>query len=254
MSPIKPTLVIIPGFMGQPEDWTWLVQALEAQVTCLVVDLGAFASPIPTASTDDDRFLLACHGLFDQFDRANRLPERFALLGYSMGGRIAMAWAKRFPERLTHLVLESCHPGLLLPEERVERQQSDKKWADRFQSQHLTSVLTAWYQQGVFAHLNTEQRRQRVLQRVTQSKVQTPQQIAAQLMTFSLGWQPYLGQLPAIPTTYLCGALDAKFVAIGTQLSAQNSHLALYQMPDSGHNVHQETPQAYLACIQALLV
>lgn len=254
MSPIKPTLVIIPGFMGQPEDWTWLVQALEEQVTCLVVDLGAFESPISTDNTDDDRFVLACNRLFDHFDRANTLPERFALLGYSMGGRIAMAWVNRFPERLTHLILESCHPGLLLPEERIERQQSDKKWAERFQNQQLTSVLTAWYQQAVFAYLSAEQRAQRVLQREMQTNVQTPQQIAAQLMAFSLGWQPYLGQLPAIPTSYLCGALDAKFVAIGRQLSAQNTHLTLYQMPDSGHNVHQETPHAFLACIQALLV
>lgn len=250
MSQIKPTLVIIPGFMGQPEDWTWLSLALESQVACLVVDIGQFDTGITANEADDDRFFSACDALFEHFKQVNDLPERCALLGYSMGGRIAMAWAQRFPDRFNHLILESCHPGLLSSVERVERQQSDNLWAERFHNKPITDVLSDWYQQGVFGNLNAEQRAQCVMQR----QAQTPAKIAKQLMAFSLGWQPYLGHLPAIPTAYICGGLDNKYVAIGVQLSAQNDNLTLYQMSDCGHNVHQESPQAFLVCIKTLLV
>ena len=43
--------------------------------------------------------------------------ERFTLVGYSMGGRVALAYTVQYPERVSSLILESASPGLKTAEE-----------------------------------------------------------------------------------------------------------------------------------------
>jgi 2-succinyl-6-hydroxy-2,4-cyclohexadiene-1-carboxylate synthase len=253
----KPTVVILPGFMEPVAEWQWLVEALADACTCVVVDINAFSATLTEPQTEPEsnrfsgsnRFIEASAALWEAVERQYSLPEQFSLLGYSMGGRIAWAWAQQMPHRINQLVLESCHPGLLATDAQLERQAADSAWATQFQTEPLSAVLEDWYQQGVFANLDKQARQDRITQRLSLS----PTAIAHQLLTFGLGWQPHWDRLPAIPTAYICGALDRKFSAIGQQLAAQNTHIRLYQQDDNGHNVHQESPDLFLALIAPLL-
>ena len=83
----------------------------------------------------------------------------FWLVGYSLGGRVAMMAACQGLAGLCGVVVEGGHPGLQNAEQRTQRQRSDRQWAQRFRTEPLTAVFADWYQQPVFASLNDEQRR-----------------------------------------------------------------------------------------------
>ena len=48
-----------------------------------------------------------------------------------MGGRIALAYTIRYPERVKALILESSSPGLVDEQDRAERKAADKLLAGR---------------------------------------------------------------------------------------------------------------------------
>ncbi|MBM3183996.1 MAG: alpha/beta fold hydrolase, partial [Chlamydiae bacterium] len=105
-------LVFLHGFLGKSEDWEGVISHL-THCPCIGVDLPG-------------------HGLssfHETFDFSPPAP-RFHLIGYSMGGRLAMQYALRFAERIDRLLLIGAHPGLKTEKEKKERLQSDAKWAD----------------------------------------------------------------------------------------------------------------------------
>lgn len=54
--------------------------------------------------------------------------EQFDLIGYSMGGRVALAYAMNYPQRIHTLILENASPGLKTIEEREQRIQLIIYW------------------------------------------------------------------------------------------------------------------------------
>ncbi len=73
----------------------------------------------------------------------------FWLVGYSLGGRVAMMAACQGLAGLCGVIVEGGHPGLQNAEQRAERQRSDRQWAQRFCTEPLTAVFADWYQQPV---------------------------------------------------------------------------------------------------------
>ena len=67
-------------------------------------------------------------------------PDRFILVGYSMGGRVALAYTVRYPKRVSTLILESSSPGLKTEEEREERRAADKRLAERILTDGLPVI------------------------------------------------------------------------------------------------------------------
>lgn len=87
---------------------------------------------------------------------------RYWLIGYSLGGRIAVDFAAscvgEVAEGLRGLLVEGGNPGLQEDIERQERMEHDARWAWRFRHEPLSVVLADWYRQGVFADLDDETR------------------------------------------------------------------------------------------------
>ena len=66
------------------------------------------------------------------------------LIGYSVGGRIALHFAFNFPGRVRRLVLESASPGLGDDTERVERSSADESLADRLVEGGTEAFVDRW--------------------------------------------------------------------------------------------------------------
>ena len=249
-----PVLVCLHGFLGSGDDWQWLTPALEKHFHIVIVDLPGHghSTVLPDDEPGFDGFTDALEHMVEALGL-----KRFSLLGYSLGGRLAMAYAGRYPQRLDHLLLEGAHPGFLsddpLSNERQSRFYSDQKWADRFINEPVTQVLEDWYQQAVFADLSNHQRQVLIEARANQSGVG----LAKAMTAFSLSQQPdfrsMLKKRPC-PVHYFYGDRDEKFGALGRQLMSDHCLKGLHSMDSCGHNIHREQPQALAELMTRLIL
>nr|WP_250902270.1 2-succinyl-6-hydroxy-2,4-cyclohexadiene-1-carboxylate synthase [Enterobacter asburiae] len=172
---------------------------------------------------------------------------KFWLIGYSLGGRIAMFHACQQPKGLLGVIVEGGHPGLQDADARSARLASDRRWATRFRTEPLEKVFADWYQQPVFASLTDAQREALITLR-SQNNGAT---LAMMLETTSLAVQPDLrAALSArdFSFDYLYGERDEKFAALAAEVNAVR-----HAIPDAGHNAHRENPDAVIASLAQIL-
>ncbi|WP_145557731.1 2-succinyl-6-hydroxy-2,4-cyclohexadiene-1-carboxylate synthase [Yersinia aldovae] len=237
-----PWLVWLHGLLGSGEDWQPVAE-LCGDIPSLLVDLPGHGKSVTQTTCG---FADVSHQLAQTL-QANGIRQ-YWLAGYSLGGRIAMYHACYGEHHgLQGLIVEGGNLGLESDALRQARLQHDYQWAQRFRSEPLSPVLIDWYQQAVFADLDSQQRAQLVALR---SNNHGPA-VADMLEATSLGHQPWL--LPDlqrlnIPYTYLCGERDHKF----QQLAAQYS-LPLHTLARAGHNSHRANPGAFAAQVLSFL-
>ena len=127
----KPTLVFIHGFLGSPDDWLEVVAALDDRYVCLLLTIPE-RNQQGQALRDWAALIAACEHQWTAL-----LPERFTLIGYSLGGRIAQALSQIWLGRLEALILQGAHPGLGSDLERSQRRRQDRQWSNCFRSEPL---------------------------------------------------------------------------------------------------------------------
>ncbi|MEB6378512.1 2-succinyl-6-hydroxy-2,4-cyclohexadiene-1-carboxylate synthase [Leclercia adecarboxylata] len=237
----KPWLVFLHGFSGDCQEWQLSGERL-SEYSRLYLDLPGHGK--------------SAHIRVRDFSDVNTLLNRtlvsynilkYWLVGYSLGGRIALYHACQRPEALQGLIVEGAHPGLCNEHERANRRASDAQWAVRFCRETPGRVFTDWYQQPVFASLTPAQRQQLVALR---SRNNGPA-LAAMLQATSLAEQPDLrAELArsAIPFFYMYGEQDGKFRDLARQLSVRR-----HEIPHAGHNAHRENPVAVAECLAQIL-
>jgi 2-succinyl-6-hydroxy-2,4-cyclohexadiene-1-carboxylate synthase len=229
--------------MGAGTDWRPVVSALEEEAFSLTLDL-----PGHGASLDgpDHRYCMegATQALADVLDDAR--VDRCTLVGYSMGGRVALYFALFHPGRVHRLVLESASPGIDDEAARAERRALDAERARRIR-EDLDAFLRDWYRQPLFASLR---RHDLVAEMVARRRANDPAELARALRGLSPGRQPSLwGRLEDLSprTLVLTGALDDKYAETTAEATARIPDARRVLVPGAGHNVHAERPQAFLA-------
>ncbi len=255
-----PALLLLHGFLGSADDWQPLVASLKDDYRLITIDLPGHGSSrwVEEDAQGADYF---CHRLeqtvqiIEQVEAVNL--SRFSLLGYSLGGRLAMAYTIASSGRIAKLLLESAHPGLATEQERDQRYQSDLKWARRFKQEAVAEVLHDWYKQPVFSDLDDNQIRSLIHER---SKGRG-QLLAEALMSFSLSKQPdyrqalcqlRAGSLPSTSVHYFYGENDHKFGQLGQHLLTEHVINSVYPVAGCGHNVHREQPEAMARLLREL--
>jgi naphthoate synthase len=236
-SPEHPVLVFLHGFLGRKEDWNSLITHIEDNFYCICFDLpGHGASPF------HENIIESIISSLDHLD-----IKKCALIGYSMGGRIALTLANLDFKRFGHLILMSAHPGLKNSEERKKRWQEDQKWIEMLKSNSFEKFLNAWYSQPLFESLKTHRTLfEKVL---SERKQQNPLFLAKLLNLLSLSKQPHFTTFsPA--TLFLYGELDLKYGKLYNKLLSFGE---IAMISDSGHAIHLENPSACAKKICAYL-
>ncbi|WP_087016482.1 2-succinyl-6-hydroxy-2,4-cyclohexadiene-1-carboxylate synthase [Thaumasiovibrio subtropicus] len=244
----QPTLVFLHGLLGDSRDWLAIVERMQADYRCVCIDLPGHGFSTSIA-VDPQQGFADAHRQLSETLKALAIDD-YALVGYSMGARVAMYHAIQQPlgvrSGLRALVLEGGHFGLPI-KERKARLNHDQRWADRFAQEPLAEVLDDWYQQPVFAHLN-QQQRQALIKVRRRGNGET---VAAMMMATSLGHQPLLSEhLNALPQAvyYMVGERDAKFLALADAHGVEKTVIA-----GAGHNTHAEAPDAFCRALRACL-
>jgi 2-succinyl-6-hydroxy-2,4-cyclohexadiene-1-carboxylate synthase len=152
---VKTEVFALHGFLGEPADWKSTFQFLSAEKP----DWNVHAIDV-FHQFGENLQLEAWAKEFDQWVR-NQTPAsetKRILLGYSMGGRLALHALEQDPELWFGAVLLSTHPGLFSAKEKVNRVQSDQEWSHRFANEEPLNVLKDWNAQGVFQGAITNHR------------------------------------------------------------------------------------------------
>ena len=239
--PGYPWLVFLHGFSGDCREWQPVGETL-SDYPRLYLDLPGHGGSckISVAGFEEMSALLAQTLL--SYNILN-----FWLVGYSLGGRIAMFHACQRPKGLLGVTVEGGHPGLQDAGARQARRASDRRWAERFRREPLENVFSDWYRQPVFASLTDAQRDALITLRSQNSGAA----LAKMLEATSLAVQPDLrAALGArdFSLDYLYGERDEKFAALAAELNA-----ARHAIPNAGHNAHRENPDAVAASLAQIL-
>jgi 2-succinyl-6-hydroxy-2,4-cyclohexadiene-1-carboxylate synthase len=249
--PRSPAVLFLHGFMGSSEDWREVVAALDGSYRPIAVDLpghGASLGLSQEAYTPEGA-VRALLGVLDEQD-----VERPVIAGYSMGGRLALYLALRYPGRCAGLFIESASPGIEDALERAARRRADENVAARLQSGDLEGFVREWYRQPLFASLARDED---LLRRTIRRRLRNdPEELAESLRGIGTGNGPSLwGELAGleVPALAAAGELDEKYAGICRRMALLSPRMRTAVLPGVGHNAHAESSAAYLALLKGFL-
>lgn len=240
-------VVWLHGFAGSPRTF----DAVRAHLDVPTDDVAPALTGHAGCDADVDTFE-------DEVDRlATVVPPGPppVLVGYSLGGRLAMGLLVRHPGRWRGAVLIGAQSGIADPDERAARRAADARWAAMLRTDGVDAFVTAWEAQPLFAsqralpaHVQAAQRRERARHEAGR--------LAHAIQVLSPGAMPCWDEGLAgvrVPIVYLAGGADEKFTAVGRRLAVRVPSVALTVVPGAGHNVALEAPAATAAAIADLL-
>lgn len=181
--------------------------------------------------------------------------ETFDLVGYSMGGRVAVAIAATHPSRIGRLVTLGGSPGLESESDRTSRIARDNALSTELRTDGLHKFLSRWMALPIFSgtdKLGEDWRRSSFAQRLQNSS----KGLANALVGFGTGAQPsYWSQLShfQFPCLFLAGAEDPKFVEIARDMATRTPTGESATIADAGHAAHYERPTEVAQAIYTFL-
>ncbi len=238
-------IVALHGFTGNGPTMQPLIEAVRGGRPALLVDcIGHGASDAPTYLEP-----YSMNSVVDQMLSVigQQPPGSVHLVGYSLGGRIALSMAARAPWYFASLTILSATPGLLDPTERAARYDADQALADRIDSFGVEAFCDWWLDMPMFtpmiAGLDDEQLAATRAQRNSSTAVG----LANSLRGTGTGsmppvW-PRLNSLRS-PLLTVAGALDATYVDIAERTADAAPFGRSALVPAAGHALHVENPDA----------
>jgi 2-succinyl-6-hydroxy-2,4-cyclohexadiene-1-carboxylate synthase len=238
----SPALLCLHGFLGSRKDFDPTFNQLSTEFCCLSVDLPGHGKTQIFEQASGYGMAEIAQGLIHLIQVLDLAP--CYLVGYSMGGRLALYLACCFPQYFLGVLLESASPGLATEFERAERQKKDEALAVRLETDIWPNFVKQWYNQPLFSTLKSSPSFEALLQSRYNN---CPLELARSLRGMGTGVQPSLWKtLPhlKLPLTLVVGALDSKFVAINQVMNKFCPSAQLVMAP-TGHMVHFEAPTLF---------
>jgi 2-succinyl-6-hydroxy-2,4-cyclohexadiene-1-carboxylate synthase len=243
----QPLIVFLHGFLGNCYEFESVTELLNNQFSCLSVDLPGHGKTKVLGGNEFytmEKTALSLINLLDEL----KISKAF-LVGYSMGGRLALYLALHFPHRFAKVVLESSSPGLKTTTERWERVKSDEAIARKLnrivEKSDLMMFLSKWYSQPIFGKIKNHPDFPNLIQKRLENN---PAELAKSLRFMGTGCQPSLWENlldNSIPLLLLVGEYDDKFISINKEMVRLGKLCQLKVISNAGHNVHFEQTMAF---------
>lgn len=247
------TAVLIHGFSGSPASWRRVEALLNVPGHALTV-CGHGGEPSPAISRGPAAFEAEVDRL-GAVVRAEVPPPR-VVVGYSLGGRLALGLLVRHPDLFLGAALIGANPGIGGEDDRVARRRDDERWARLIEEGGLAAFDSEWAalplfasQQDLDAGRLAEQRRVRL--------GHDPAALGAAMRALSLGAMPdYRRALRDIAcrVELIVGCLDTKFESLARQMAETLLNAAVHVVEGAGHNLPLEAPAELARLLNATLV
>jgi len=226
-------MLVLHGFTETDLFWSDLLGA-QLKATCALLP-GHGWKPCPPAAT----LASVAH------DLSAKLPaDGGDLVGYSLGGRIALQLALDHPGRVRRLVLVSCLAGIRDAQERLNRTARDERISQVLEEEGLGSFLALWETNPALKPCLPQPRG--LAESVRSMRMnQDPKGLATVLRRLGVGtmdnlW-PRLKEL-TMPVLLVAGSADGRYVTAMQEMAGLLPDARFSRVADSGHAVHREQP------------
>lgn len=246
-------VVLLHGFTGSTQTWDQILPLLQNNCQCILVDIiGHGKTDAPTYSYLYEMESVG-NDIISILDKL--LISKTALVGYSMGGRLALSIAVNHPDRISKLVLESSSPGLRSEEERSARKKSDEELAFKIEKYGLDWFIDYWESIPLFQS-------QKSLALETQTLIRKQRGhnnvigLANSLRGMGTGSQPsYWDNLLTlfVPVLLICGEIDEKFCFLAVEMEKRLPKSRVEKIKAVGHAIHVEEPKFFGKIVSGFL-
>jgi 2-succinyl-6-hydroxy-2,4-cyclohexadiene-1-carboxylate synthase len=225
-------VLFIPGFMQRGDAWRPVAELLPERYPSRLLD----------------------HTKHAFEGRLGEILESGAdvLVGYSLGGRLALRAALRSPESFRALVLVGSTAGIDEGPMRSQRAEADEKLASWIEAMPIEDIVTLWERQPLFADQSDALVEAQRPGRLSHD----PRSLALLLRTAGQGvLAPVWHELPAleVPLLAIAGARDDGYSSAAKRIAhlAPNARAAIVE--NAGHAAHLQWPDEVARLISDFL-
>lgn len=254
-NPDRAAILFLHGFMGNIDEFDETIKLLSDKFYYLTLDLPGHGKTQVLGGDEYYTMANTAHALIDLLDEL-KIAKCF-LVGYSMGGRLALYLTLHFPERFHKVLLESASPGLPTELERLKRIKIDtqigRQLTRSIEKNDLLNFLSNWYNQPIFGDIKNHPEYDRMIENRLQNN---PHELDKSLRFMGTGCQPSLWkklQENKIPLLLLVGEYDEKFISINIEMAKICESVQLKIISNAGHNIHFENTLAFVENIKYFL-
>ena len=219
----RAVVVFVPGFMQPGAAWAPVANRLPERYPSLLLEH-------------------AEHSYEGRLREIAAAGEGAVLVGYSLGGRLALHAVLRNPRRYAGLVTVGASAGIEAPATREVRAEADAKLAGWMETQPIEEIVAIWERQPLFADqsdsLVEEQREGRLSQ--------DPRSLALLLRTAGQGaLEPVWHRLNTIgvPLLAIAGSVDDRYADAARRMARAAPRGRLAIIEGAGHAAHLQRPE-----------
>ena len=175
-----------------------------------------------------------------------------AIVGYSMGGRVALNFAVNHPEKVRSLTLIGASPGIANDSARLDRRDADNKLAASISDLGVKAFIESWVDMPMWESLRNKLTATQWQESIAERQTNHPLGLANSLRASGTGnMNPLHEALRTlkVPTLLLVGDKDQKFLQIAHDMSTALPNASIQVIADSGHATHLEQPDATATAI-----
>ena len=181
--------------------------------------------------------------------------KKYSMLGYSMGGRIALAYALTYPKEIEKLILENASYGEEGFLNRLKRRRNDLNLAKSIEGNGIEWFNQYWSDLSIFK----SQRRlsKAIIKEISERRLlNEAQALSNTLKGTGQGKFPCLKSKISklsMPILYISGEYDEKYEAVGKNFEKLNRNIKHVVINGCGHNTHIEDTNAFVEVLNKFL-
>ena len=240
-------MVFLHGFSGTHKSWAEILAKLGT--AAIAVDLPGHGKSTFNNLESEYNIDMWCEDFSRILDFLDL--ERVSLCGYSMGGRLAISFAIKYPEKISSLILESASCGINDAEDRRERFQKDLELCSLIE-RDLPEFIQKWENNELFLK-QRDRNPQGFLTQRKERLLHNPKQLSKALKSFSQGamgcYEEEFSKFK-FPVTLINGSEDFLYIEKGRMLSRLSPHVNHCIIDEVGHNIHLENPAKFIDCLK----
>jgi 2-succinyl-6-hydroxy-2,4-cyclohexadiene-1-carboxylate synthase len=239
-------IVLLHGFTGSSRAMAGVAAGLSDTYRTISIDLvghGRSAAPRDAA----DYSMAACVAQLGAVLEALDLRDAH-WIGYSMGGRVTLAFGVDHPARVRSALLIGASAGIRDEAQRQDRVRADEALAERIEREGVEAFVEFWISQAFV--VDAQRLGARGVEDARKIRLgNSAHGLAASLRGMGSGAQPPIHDAlanAAFPMGLVVGDGDLKFQRVAAELSRDLPNARIEIVPEAGHPAHTDNPAAFL--------